>query len=214
MSLNKNDFISGKEAQEILEITTRQGLDKIVKRYSISKITQGAGKPNLYNKDEVMKAYLDSHKQKEKYNPSVDIKAKEKKVKKQTKATELKQKKKEVEEASSTPLNNIGQSEYLRVEKELKDLGLYEFKDRAILLAYAVCYQNYMFYTNLSAQLDHTTTDEGGNLKVHPYFTISDKLLSQMTKLSNILGIGKRSMMGFEPKKKEEDSLMATLLKG
>ncbi|MCP4356241.1 MAG: hypothetical protein GY793_11590, partial [Proteobacteria bacterium] len=159
------DYITKTEALEILNISSYQHLRRLTKKLNIQTKSLGVGKATLYLKSDICGAVVEG-KDTQKFAPKKPKEvALEKKVKKQTKATELKQKKKEVEEASSTPLNNIGQSEYLRVEKELKDLGLYEFKDRAILLAYAVCYQNYMFYTNLSAQLDHTTTDEGGNLK-------------------------------------------------
>ena len=107
---NKDAFISGKKAQEILEITTRQGLEKIVKRYDITKVSQGAGKPNLYHKDETVKAYLDSHKQKEKFNPDTKVQAEKTKEKKVKKAAKKETTKKEIEAKTKNPLNETGQA--------------------------------------------------------------------------------------------------------
>lgn len=210
---NQEAFITGKKAQEILEITTRQGLEKIVKRYNITKVSQGAGKPNLYHKDETIKAFLDSHKQKEKFNPDAKVKAVKTKEKKTETAAKKETAKKEIEKKTKNPLNETGQDEFIRVQGELKGLGIYEEKDRAILLSYCICYQNYMFYIDLSASLSHTTTDDNGNDKVNPYFTVADKLLSQMIKLSSILGIGKRSTIGLDIKPVAEESMISQLLK-
>ena len=110
------EFISKNEALEILQIKTRQGLHGLVKKFNIEIKSQGPGKPNLYNKDEVMKAYLDSHKQKEKCNPSVKVKAVEKKEKKIKVAKVKEEKKKEIEEKTKNPLNETGQDEFLRAE--------------------------------------------------------------------------------------------------
>lgn len=73
-------------------------------------------------------------------------------------------------------LNEIGQNEFDRVVELLKENGTYKEQDRALVLTYAVSFQNWVFATVASARNDNTTSDQFGNLKLHPYFTVAEKM--------------------------------------
>lgn len=205
------EYIPKQEAFEILSISSYQHLRRIVKKHDIKTKSLGIGKPTLYLKTDICNAVVKTKDTKKFAPKKPQVKAKEKKEKKQTEAKELEQKKKEVEEKTKNPLNKTGQDEYLRVEKELKDKGLYLESDRAYLLVYAIAYQNYMFYVDLSASLDHTSQDQNGGEKVHPYFTVADRCFNQMEKAATKLGIGARNRIGLEIKQ-PKTGLMADIL--
>lgn len=208
-----NNFITKNEALEILQVSSYRQLKRIVDRCGIETKSLGIGKATLYNRTQVCKAVVQTDSTKKFAPKKPQVKAKEKKEEKIKVAAKKETAKKEIEKKTKNPLNETGQDEFIRVQGELKGLGIYEEKDRAILLSYCICYQNYMFYIDLSASLSHTTTDDNGNDKVNPYFTVADKLLSQMIKLSSILGIGKRSTIGLDIKPVAEESMISQLLK-
>ena len=252
-------YLLPNQAMELLQITTRQGLHKVVVNHNITVKSQGAGKPNLYLKSDLERYKKDNAKNIEKKkNPQVIQKAekvKKEKVERKVKAKKLKdQVKKEIglsiqEEKQNKPgkkidhdknvpgenksiipgesdnlfddediikpklldftmkdlLNEIGQNEYDRVVQLLKENGTYKEQDRALVLTYAVSFQNWVFATVASARNDNTTSDQFGNLKLHPYFTVAEKCANQMTKNANMLGIGVRSRIGLEIKDNIED---------
>ena len=231
-------YVLPNKAMELLKITTRQGLFKIVKNHNITVKSQGTGKPNLYLKSDLERYKKDNAKNIEKKkNPQVIEKAekvKKEKVERKVKAKKLKvETKKELnltsedepidnlfddEDIIKPPpplnpndfnmkdlLNEIGQNEFDRVVQLLKENGTYKEQDRALVLTYAVSFQNWVFATVASARQDNTTSDQFGNLKLHPYFTVAEKCANQMTKNANMLGIGVRSRIGLEIKDNIED---------
>lgn len=207
-----DNFITKQEAFDYLEISSYQHLRRLVKNHNVETKSLGIGKPTLYNKTDIFGIAVNTKSTKKFAPKKPKEKQQKEKAEKQQKAKELQQKKKEVEKASSNPLNEIGQSEFLRVEQELKEKGLYMEMDRAYLLTYAIAYQNYMFYINLSKELDHTSSDMTGNIKIHPYFSVADKCFNQMEKAATKLGIGIKNRVGIEIKEETNESLMAKLL--
>lgn len=208
-------YITGKQAQLILKITTRQGLHKIVKEKNISIKSQGAGKPNLYLESDIKKVAKKTNTQRLKTNPKLKKKIEKKNriVKKNIDSIEDSKKnaKEDLNQEDFNPLNKIGQDEFLRVEKLLKANGTYEDVDRSLLLFYAISYQKYINAVTMSAQQDDTTMDDMGNLKIHPYFTVADKTFSHMQKLAVMLGIGVKSRVGLDIKKGKKKSIFDTL---
>lgn len=229
-------YLSSNQSMQLLKITTRQGLFKIVKNHNITVKSQGVGKPNLYLKSDLERYMKDNAKNiKIRKNPQViekaekivkdiqDRKVKNKKLKVEVKKEILKVCQEVKEEnlfdeddiikppldtknfTMKDLLNEIGQDEFDRVVELLKENGTYKEQDRGLVLAYAVSYQKYVYSTIASAKMDDTTSDQFGNLKTHPYFTVSDKCLTQMTKIGSILGIGIRSRIGLEIQEKIED---------
>jgi P27 family predicted phage terminase small subunit len=206
------DYITKSEALEILGITSYQHLRRTVKKHNVQTKSLGVGKATLYLKSDICSAVVEG-KDTQKFAPKKEKeKAKEKKEVKIQKAKVKEEAKKEIEAKTKNPLNETGQSEFLRAEQELKDNGTYRELDRALLIAYAISFQNYMFYIDLSATLDHTTVDDNGNQKVNAYFTVADKCFSQMDKMATKLGIGVRSRVGLGVKEPTEESLMSKLL--
>lgn len=241
------------EAMELLQITTRQGLHKVVVNHNITVKSQGAGKPNLYLKSDLERYKKDNAKNIEKKkNPQVIEKAekvKKEKVQRKTKNQELKvQTKKDLKilsgppskgnrpikddlledgpidnlfddediikpknEDLQNPLNEIGQNEFNRIIDILTENGTYKEQDRALVLAYSISYQKYIYAVAASAREDDTTSDQFSNLKIHPYFLVADKCLSQMTKIANMLGIGIRSRIGIEIKQPKKESIFDIL---
>lgn len=215
-------YITGKQAQLIIGITTRQGLHKIAKEHSIETKSQGAGKPNLYLESDVNIAAKKVKSRIKKYKPKLEKKILNKKQKiietvenleeqhkeADKKLAEIRNKQKEdIDVNGCNPLNEIGQSEFLRVEQILIANGTYQPLDRAVLLAYCISYQKYIDAVVRSEESDNTTMNDIGDLKIHPYFVIADKCLTQMTKLSNVLGIGSRNRLGLDVKKEKKDSV-------
>lgn len=215
----KNDietnYITGKQAQLILNVTTRQGLDKIVKKHNIEVKSQGAGKPNLYLESDVKSIADQTNKQRLKTNPKLmkKINAKKKIVEKNVTKNEEAKKNSIAEQKKEdfSPLNKIGEDEFLRVEKLLIENGTYSELDRSLLLSYSIAYQKYINAVTMSAQQDDTTMDDFGNLKVHPYFTVADKCFSHMQKMAVMLGIGVKSRVGLDIKKPKKDSVFDVL---
>ena len=210
------EYITGKEAQHILNITTRQGLHKIVKDHRLEVKSQGAGKPNLYLKSDIEKYTKDNKKNIEKYKPKTSIKKNDKKKKIVEQNIETiedakKNAKDDMNKEDFNPLNQIGEDEFLRVEKLLISNGTYSDLDRSLLLSYSIAYQKYINAVTMSAQNDDTTMDDIGNLKVHPYFTVADKCFTHMHKMAVMLGIGVRSRVGLEIKKEKKKSMFDIL---
>lgn len=232
-------YLLPNQAMELLQITTRQGLHKVVVNHNITVKSQGAGKPNLYLKSDLERYKKDNAKNIEKKkNPQVIEKAekvKKEKVERKVKAKKLKvETKKELNLISEDEnlfdddienrdlfnpsdftmkdlLNEIGQNEFDRVVQLLKDNGTYKEQDRALVLTYAVSFQNWVFATVASAREDNTTSDQWGNIKIHPYMVVSDKCLGHMTKIASILGIGIRNRIGIDLKEPKKESIFDIL---
>lgn len=238
-------YLSSNQSMQLLKITTRQGLFKIVKNHNITVKSQGVGKPNLYLKSDLERYMKDNAKNiKIRKNPQVIEKA-EKIVKKQNvkkekhlkvkaqvrkevdteiekdfKVTEIReQKEKEIkkdlelpnDEEIESPLNKVGMAEFQRVTDLLIEQGTYKEVDRALVLAYAISYQKYIFATVASAKQDDTTMDDFGNLRVHPYFLVAKENFNQMEKVAKLLGIGARSRVGLEIQQKKKESIFDIL---
>ncbi len=229
-------YLLPNEAMELLQITTRQGLHKVVVNHNITVKSQGAGKPNLYLKSDLERYKKDNAKNIEKKkNPQVIQKAekvKKEKVERKVKAKKLKAEvKKELNlisedenlfddediikppknEDLQNPLNEIGQNEFNRIIDILTENGTYKEQDRALVLAYSISYQKYIYAVAASAREDDTTSDQFSNLKIHPYFLVADKCLTQMTKIANILGLGVRSRLGLDIKQEKKESIFDIL---
>lgn len=206
-------YITGKQAQQILSITTRQGLAKIVKANNIETKSQGAGKPNLYNKSDIENYIKNNKKNIEKYKPKATIKKVEKKTKQIIEKKEVQTKKKKTGLLNDNPLNEVGQEVFNTLLEELVENGTFQDKDISLLQAYCVSYQKYINAINQSAEQMDTFMDDFGNVKIHPYFSIADKCLSQMDKLSKALGMGARNRIGLEIKEKKTAGIMDILAK-
>lgn len=239
-------YLSSNQSMQLLKITTRQGLFKIVKNHNITVKSQGVGKPNLYLKSDLERYMKDNAKNiKIRKNPQVIEKA-EKIVKKQNtkkekhlkvktevkkevdteiekdfKVTEIReQKEKEIkkdlelpnDEEIESPLNKVGMAEFQRVTDLLIEQGTYKEVDRALVLAYAISYQKYIFATVASAKQDDTTMNDFGDLKVHPYFQVAKESFKQMESVAKMLGIGAKNRIGLEIKKVKKELTIEDLL--
>lgn len=215
-------YLLPNQAMELLQITTRQGLHKIVVNHNITVKSQGQGKPNLYLKQDLERYRSEILKTgKDKYNKEVTqkaIKIKKEKVERKEKAKKLKEETKKdlappVAQVDNpiNPLNHIGQDEFNRIVEILTENGTYKEQDRALVLAYAISYQKYIFATIASGKEDDTFIDAFGTLRLHPYYTISDKSLSQMTKIADKLGIGARSRLGMDLKQPKKETIFDIL---
>jgi len=203
------EHVSGKQAQLMLEITTRQGLHKFVREHNLEIKGQGIGKPNLYLKEQIEElAKLVVNKRKK-------PKAIKKKIEKKKEI--ILANKQEVEEVKTkdmlneNPLNEVDQEVFNELRQQLIENGTYQEKDISLLQAYCVSYQKYINAINQSAENLDITMDDIGNIKIHPYFQIADKSLSQMIKIGNILGIGARSRTGLNIKQPKKDSVFDAL---
>lgn len=229
-------LITGQQAQLLLGITTRQGLHKYIKKYNIPFRSQSNGLPNLYEKADIekLKEIIGEPKHthnaiKEKVKKRVSqIKTNKKnieKVKTETKkALKIEDKPKEdliqnsqqqIDKPSvydiENPLNEVGIAEYERVTQLLIEQGTYKELDRALVLAYAISYQKYIFATVASGKQDDTFVDMFGNVKKHPYSDIAKENFKQMVEVSKILGIGSRSRLGLEMAKPKKESIFDIL---
>lgn len=204
-------YISKQDAMEILQITNDRTLRRYVSKYNIETQSNGNGRASLYKETDIHRVFSLTKESKDKYNPSTQKKAKEKKEQKQ-KEIEKKVKAKEKAESDKVNiLNEVGQDEFMRVQDLLRENGTYKDVDRALLIAYAIAYQNYTFYVNMSSQLDHVSLDSNGAMKVSPYFQVADKFFKQMESMAKLLGVGERSRVGLEIKKQEEKSMFDIL---
>ena len=97
-------YLLPNEAMELLQITTRQGLHKVVVNHNITVKSQGAGKPNLYLKSDLERYKKDNAKNIEKKkNPQVIEKAE--KVKKEKVERKVKNQKLKVETKKELKIN-------------------------------------------------------------------------------------------------------------
>jgi len=220
------NYITGKQAQLILNITTRQGLNKIVRANNITIKSQGPGKANLYLESDIKEVAKKTNAQRSKTNPKLKkkIETKKKVIAKKKEVIKKDQEQKpdvlkneskntNLDDEEFTPLNKIGQSEFLRVEKLLIKNGTYEEVDRSLLLFYAISYQKYINAVTMSALQDDVTMNDIGDLKVHPYFQVADKTFSHMQKLAVMLGIGVKSRVGLQIKEQKKKSVFDMLNK-
>lgn len=120
-------------------------------------------------------------------------------------------KNKSLDNEDFTPLNRIGQAEFLRVERLAKKNGTYEDLDQSLLLFYAISYQKYINAVVKSDQLGDLTMNDAGDEKVHPYFLVAEKCFNQMTKIARDLGLGVRNRIGLDLKKEKKQSMMDIL---
>ena len=204
------NYITGKQAQLILNVTTRQSLNRIVKNKKITIKSQGAGKPNLYLESDIKEVAKKTNTQRLKTNPKLKKKI-EKKKKIITKKKDESKKRKQLGFLNDNPLNETGQEVFNQLREELIENNTFQEKDISLLQAYCVSYQKYINAINQSADKLDITHDDFGNEKVHPYFTIADKCLSQMDKISKTLGIGARNRVGLDIKKGKKKSIFDTL---
>ncbi len=204
------NYITGKQSQLILNITTRQGLHKIVKEKNITVKSQGAGKPNLYLECDVKKVAAETNKQRLKTNPKLKKKIEKKTAIIEKKKTIIKDTKKKGI-LNDNPLNEVGQEVFNELREDLIENGTFEDKDVSLLQAYCVSYQKYINAINQSANKMDLTQDDFGNEKPHPYFLIADKCLAQMVKISNLLGIGAKSRVTLEIKKAKNKNVFEML---
>jgi len=204
-------YVTGKEAQLILNITTRQGLHKIVRENNVEIKKQGAGKPNLYLKSDIEKYTVANEKNIKRYkNKSANKKAevKKKTIEEKKEKAEYKQKRGLL---NNNPLNDIGQEVFNDLREQLIKNGTFEDKDISLLQAYCVSYQKYINAINQSADKMDLTVDDFGNEKPHPYFQIADKCLSQMDKIAKSLGIGVKNRVGLEIKREKKKGIFDVL---
>ena len=210
----------------MLNITTRQGLYKIVKNFNVEVKKVGDGLANLYSKQDIER-YMIEHKE-DRCIPKKSIKAvkKQKKTieKLKNKVVQLKEETKKIvntqieenlDEHSvdliENPLNKVGMAEYERVTKLLQEQGTYKDVDRSLVLAYAISYQKYIFAVVASGKEDDTFMDSYSNLKLHPYFLVAKESFSQMEKMAKLLGIGCRSRVGLEVNQPKKESIFDIL---
>lgn len=108
------EFITGKEAQLLLEITTRQQLRNIVVKNGIETKSLGAGKPNIYLKSDIEK-YL----KKPKTSPKAQ-KTNKKLIVKKKKQIEVKKavRKKQLENKPKPVKKIIPKEKTIEIEKE------------------------------------------------------------------------------------------------
>lgn len=235
------EYLSKQQAMELLQISTDRSLQRYVKKFEVRTKTLGIGKPSLYCEDDLVQVFALIKKGKDKHNPKAKVKAIEKKIVKEKtieKNAKLKEEtRKELnlvgeykpvdnlsddEDIIKPPynpnefqmkdlLNEIGQDEFDRVVELLKENGTYKEQDRALVLTYAVSFQNWVFATVASAKQDNTTSDQFGNLKLHPYFTVAEKCAAQMSKNASMLGIGVRSRIGIEIKSPKKETIFDIL---
>lgn len=238
-------YLNPHEAMQLLEITTRQGLHKIVKNHNITFKSQGPGKPNLYLKND-LENYKINNAKNIKTNKTKTVIKKAEKIKTDIKKRKIENQelKKEVKKQVNTeiakeftvadwieqketqakkdlnlpnddeiesPLNKVGMAEFTRVTDLLIKQGTYKEVDRALVLAYAISYQKYIFSTVASAKMDDVTLNDFGDLKIHPYMVVADKCLTQMNKLATMLGIGVRSRIGLDIQQKKKESIFDIL---
>ena len=215
------EYLSKQQAMELLQISTDRSLQRYVKKFEVRTKTLGVGKPSLYCEDDLVQVFALIKKGKDKHNPKAKVKAIEKKIVKEKtiyKNAKLKEETKKDLAPPTTqtdnptnPLNHIGQDEFNRIVEILTENGTYKEQDRALVLAYAISYQKYIYAVSASAREDDTTSDQFSNLKIHPYFLVADKCLSQMTKIANILGLGVRSRIGLEIKQEKRETIFDIL---
>ena len=215
------EYLSKQQAMELLQISTDRSLQRYVKKFEVRTKTLGVGKPSLYCEDDLVQVFALIKKGKDKHNPKAKVKAIEKKIVKEKtiyKNAKLKEETKKDLAPPTTqtdnptnPLNHIGQDEFNRIVEILTENGTYKEQDRALALAYAISYQKYIYAVAASAREDDTTSDQFSNLKIHPYFLVADKCLSQMTKIANILGLGVRSRIGLEIKSPKKETIFDIL---
>lgn len=204
-------YLLPKQAMELLQITTRQGLHKIVKNHNVTVKSQGVGKPNLYLKQDLEQYMKDNAKNIGKTKTKTVIEKAKKKVEKKE------AKKKEVTETkkrgllNNNPLNDVGQEVFNSLREELIQNGTFQEKDISLLQAYCVSYQKYINAINQSADSMDTFMDDFGNIKVHPYFQIADKCLTQMDKIAKALGIGVKNRVGLEIAQPKKESIFDVL---
>ena len=208
-------YISPNEAMRLLEITTRQGLHKIVTLNNVEFKSQGAGKPNLYLKSDLEK-YKKDNAYNIKTNKPKTLLKKVKKIEETIKKNKVSNKKlkeevrKDLIEKPFTMnelLNPVGQDEFNRVLKILEENGTYEDQDRGLLLVYAVSYQDWIFEKIASSREGNTTTDQFGNEKISPHFIAAKDCAAAMAKNAANLGIGVRSRLGLDIKEKKKKTI-------
>jgi P27 family predicted phage terminase small subunit len=205
----ENEWIYKEKAQELLKIGSYMQLRRYANRYNIETKSLGKGKPTVYKYSDVMRAFTEAEDAKRfapktatKKRISKEIVEREHEEKKEESKQEIK--KEHSDEKLFSPIGAIGTAEKLRVEELLAELGTIHNVDNSIVLAYAMAYERYMYYSSLAHKIDSVEYDPSGAMKVSPYHTISKDHFKQMESLAKILGIGARSRIGLVIEEEKE----------
>ena len=233
MGQNLKEKITAKEALLLLDVSSTRSYWRYKKEFNITEFDTGDGKVKYYLRSEIEKIALiknkrvpSNHRKKSNKIKSNIEKNKKKAEKTKTKTREmLNIKDSEIEEELPTqqavfkpstnelqnPLNEVGMAEYERITNLLTEQGTYKDVDRALVLAYSISYQKYIFATVASGNEDDTFMDSFGNLKLHPYFQVAKEAFSQMERTAKLLGIGARSRVGLEVAKPKKETIFDVL---
>ncbi len=209
-------YITGKQAQLILNITTRQGLHKIVKAENIFIKSQGAGKANLYLESDIKEVAKKTNAQRLKTNPRLKkkIETKIKVIKEKIKVNKVKKNETEKfqkEDESKTVLSEIGKNEYSKIKKLLEDNGTLDEVDDSLLQAYAISYQEFFTYSYEITKRNGVDENEAGELKPTIYIGMKKTAFDQMKIMAGMLGIGVRNRIGVDVKKEKKVSVFDML---
>lgn len=193
----------------LLRVKSRQALYENVKRGNIRVLARRKPQPHLYSKADI-EAYVADNKKGTVTWPSAT---------KEDAIEQIKAKLVQVDTQTVTPgelneallnkkdnlLNRLGQDEYERVLQLLDENGTYKDQDRALVLLYALSYQNWLAAAIASAEENNIiTTQSSGAIKTHPLFYLAERCAKQMLFVGTMLGIGARSRIGLnipQPKK-------------
>ncbi len=169
------EYITKDEALKEFKISSRQTLFRYVNKYKIRTKSEGKTLPTFYNKDDIKKVTN--------FNKKIVIDK-----------IEVKQK---LDNMKRNILTKVGKREYLRVKRELKESGLFNKKDRSILIAYATSWETYLWANEKGSKINFVDINYLGIIKIHPYFNIMEISFNQFYKCSRLLGIGARNRIGF-----------------
>ena len=192
------NFINKKEAMDLLQITSDRSLQRYVKRFDVETKSLGVGKPKLYSENDLVKLFAKIKDNKDKFAPASGEKAKVKKKKEIVIKKNEEEKKQLQEKRKDYQLNELGLKHFKLVQKQLQDEGTFKEADIGYLIAYAKAFQTYVYYHELSQELDHSEIDASGSGKLHRYFVVAEKSLKQMEAMGKILGIGAKPRDGIK----------------
>lgn len=224
-------YILPNQAMELLQITTRQGLHKVVVNHNITVKSQGAGKPNLYLKSDLERYKKDNAKNIEKKkNPQVIEKAekvKKEKIERKVKSENLKKTIddkikgniivpkievfEELEKEAFLILNDIGLRKFKKLIEYLKLNGLFKSVDNDVVLYYCSAYEDYFEAKIALKENKGITYDQFGKEIVSPYATLKKEAESKMIEYSKNLGIGSRNRLGLDFKEPKKESMFDIL---
>lgn len=114
--------------------------------------------------------------------------------------------------SANSELNQIGIQALQTATADLCRLGLYDDCDKQILLMYALNHQAYNRFFVLAMEMDAITSNEAGNLSVHPYHKVMQYHEKQMMQCMDRLGLNPLSRQKFTIEPKKEIDEMEALL--